>query len=208
MFRYVVLSLLILSTTQGMMKEYRLQPERVKKIKYQNINILDVKELEFKDIDGVEIKELSALAYKDNTLYALTDKGVLVHFDFSIKNNKIQKMDISKIFVLKNTAEKKLKKEYRDSEGLCFLGENLLVSFEKQHRIDLYTSTGIKIQNEKIHDDLQEIKNYKSANKGLESVAYNEKYGIITAPEKSLDGVNKKQHIIYSATQKWIIPAS
>ena len=208
MLRYILLSLLILSTMQGMMKEYKIEPENLKKTKYKSINFLDVKELNFKNVDGIEIKELSALAYKDNILYALTDKGVLIHFNLLIENNEIKKIDLSKVFVLRDEDEKKLKKEYRDSEGLCFLGEDLLISFEKQHRIDRYTTSGIKIQNEKIHNDIQEIKNYRSANKGLESVAYNEKYGLITAPEKSLKEMDKKQHTLYSKTKKWVIPAS
>ncbi|MBL6973197.1 MAG: esterase-like activity of phytase family protein [Sulfurimonas sp.] len=208
MLRAIFLSLLILGDIQGMMKDYKIEPDKLKKTKYQSINILDAKELDFKDIDGVEIKELSALAYKNNILYALTDKGILIHFDMGIQNNKIQKVDISKVFVLKDENAKKLEKGYRDSEGLCFLGEDLLISFEKKHRIDLYTTSGIKIQNQKLHKDIKKRKNYRAKNKGLESVAYSEKYGIITAPEKSLSTEDEEQHIVYSKTKKWMISAS
>lgn len=205
--RIFVLLLFILSGVQGKMKDHKIEPSDLKKTKHAGIHFLDAKVLRFKNIGGIQIKELSALAYKDKTLYALTDKGILIHFDMRIHNNKIKKMDISKIFVLKDANKKKLKKAYRDSEGLCFLGEDLLISFEKKHRVDLYTSSGKKIKNEKIHKDIQEIKKYRSKNEGLESVAYNKKYGIITAPENSLHGVDEKLHILYSKTKKWFIPA-
>ena len=74
MLRAIFLSLLILGDIQGMMKDYKIEPDKLKKTKYQSINILDAKELDFKDIDGVEIKELSALAYKNNILL------IFVHF--------------------------------------------------------------------------------------------------------------------------------
>ena len=208
MLRAVLLFLLLLNNIAGMMKEYKIEPDNLKKMKYDSIKFLDSKELYFKGIDGIEIKELSALAYKDNILYAITDKGILIHFNINIKNNEIKKVELSQVFVLRDKNEKKLKKEYRDSEGLCFLGKDLLISFEKQHRIDRYATSGIKIQNEKIHNDIQKIKNYRSPNKGLESVAYNEKYGLITAPEKSLKEMGEKQHVLYARTKKWVIPAS
>ena len=92
------------------MKEYKIEPDNLKKMKYDSIKFLDSKELYFKDIDGIEIKELSALAYKDNILYALTDKGVLIHFNLLIENNEIKKIDLSKVFVLRDEDEKKIKK--------------------------------------------------------------------------------------------------
>lgn len=207
-FRAILFSLLIFSTIQGKMIDYKITPDDFKEIKSKGINFLDAKELSFKNIDGLEIKEISALAYKNKILYALTDKGVLIHFDISIQNNKIQQIDIAKVFVLKDTDAQTLKKDYRDSEGLCFLGEDLLISFEKKHRIDLYTTSGIKIQNQTIHKDIEKIEKFRSKNKGLESVAYNEKYGVVTAPEKSLNTKDKKQHILYSKEQQWVIPAS
>lgn len=190
------------------MQEYTIEPERLIGKKYQSIKILDAKELNFKDFKGIKIKELSALAYKDNTLYILGDKGSLFHFDIRLKNDKIQSLDISNAFVLKDKYGEKLKKKHRDSEGLCFLGKNLLISFEGKPRVNLYTLSGIKIKNKKIHQDIRKIKKYRSGNKALESVAYNDTYEILTAPEKPLTGLDKRQHTLYSKTKKWTLPAS
>lgn len=75
--------------------------------------ILDVIEYKSKTIS-----ELSALAYNGTTLFALSDYGVLHHFDLKIQNNKIKKIKLIKSIKLKDKNGNKLKKKKRDSEGL------------------------------------------------------------------------------------------
>ena len=169
------------------------------------IKFLDAKELQFSH-DEVEIVELSALAYKENTLYVLSDKGVLFHFELFITNNKIETLNFKQFYKLKDETGKKLQKKKRDSEGLALYGEELLISFEGKHRVDLYSKDGVKIKEKKIHKDLQKEKNYRSANKGLEAVAYNQRYGIVTAPEKPLEGSDKKYHTLYAKEKTWKFP--
>ena len=170
-----------------------------------NIKILDSKELK---ISHNDVKEISALAFKDGILYALGDRGYLYHFDIKIKDKKIKKLSLKDVFTLKKNKSNRLKKNKRDSEGLCFMDENLLISFERKPRVELYTKDGIKIKKEKIYKKLQDIKNYKSENKALESVAYNEKYGVVTAPETPLKKTNKKIHTLYAKSKKWNFPIS
>ena len=101
-----------------------------------------------------------------------------------------------------------MKKSHRDSEGLCLVGNNLLISFEKKPRVHMYSTLGVKIKKQKIHKDLRKIKKYRSPNKALEAVAYNERYGIVTAPEKSLLKLDEKLHTLYSKTNTWTLPSS
>ena len=185
------------------MFEYRITPKDLGSSKYMHINILDSKELKFGAVDGIEVTELSALAYKDSTLYALSDKGYLYHFDIDMKNSKIQKLSLQKAFKLKNKSEKKLKKKKRDSEGLVFLGDDLLISFERKHRVELFSLNALRIKKIKINKNLRDIENYESKNKGLEAVAYSKKYGVITAPELPLKHENRKYHTLYAKDKTW-----
>lgn len=98
---------------------------------------------------------------------------------------------------------KPLKKKKRDSEGLAFFGDNLLISFERKHRVDLYALDGVKIKKVVIHVDLRDTENYDGENKGLESVTYSKKYGVITAPEIPLITANNPNHTIYAKNKTW-----
>ncbi|MEN8303238.1 MAG: esterase-like activity of phytase family protein [Campylobacterota bacterium] len=186
-----------------MILEHTITPKDLDSSKYMHINILDSKELKFEALDGIDVTELSALAYKDSTLYALSDKGYLYHFDIEIKNSKIKRLSLKKAFKLKKKSDKRLKKKKRDSEGLAFLDDELLISFERKHRVELFSLNGVKIKKVKINKSLRDIKNYESQNKGLESVAYSKKYGVITAPELPLKHENRKYHTLYAKDKTW-----
>ncbi|MCD6190834.1 MAG: esterase-like activity of phytase family protein [Sulfurimonas sp.] len=185
------------------MLDYKITPLGMSSSNYMHINILDSKELKFEALDGIEVTELSALAYKDSTLYALSDKGYLYHFEIGIKKSKIKKLSLKKAFKLKNKSGKKLKKKKRDSEGLVFLGDNLLISFERKHRVELFSLNSVKIKKIKINKSLRDSENYESKNKGLEAVAYSKKYGVITAPELPLKNEDQEYHTLYAKDKTW-----
>jgi len=146
------------------------------------------------------IHELSDLAYDGKILFAISDYGVLEHFNLDIQNNKIKNIKLIKSYRLKNKYLHKLKKKKRDSEGLVYLNKNLYISFEGVARIVKYSLNGIKIKKLKIPKALRDMKNYKSKNKALEALAYSKKYGFITAPE--LPFGDEKVHILYTTKHK------
>ena len=190
------------------MIDHKLTSNPMSTMDSKSIKFLDAKELNFKSRNLIEVKELSALAYKDTTLYALTDKGVLLDFTIKIEDNKIKGLTLNKLTKLRNKKNEVLKKSHRDSEGLSFIGSDLLISFERKARVEVFSTQGIKIKSKKIHQDLKDIKNFRSKNKALEAVAYNEKYGVVTAPEKSLSTFTGKGHVLYAKDRIWKFPAS
>ncbi len=200
MFARILLLLLSPLLLYSQMIDYEIKPSTSSSNTFMKVKILDSKELKFSNSD---VSELSAIAYKNNKLYALGDKGFLYHFDIKIQNSKIQNLHLDKLFRLKNKKAKKLKKSKRDSEGIALVGNNILISFEKKPRVTLFSQDGIKIQDKKINKALRDIKNYKSENKALEALAYNEKYGILTAPELPLNGEDKTNHTLYAKKKTW-----
>ena len=79
----------------------------------------------------------------------------------------------------------------------------MLVSFERKHRVELFSLNAVKIKKIKIHKSLRDSENYESKNKGLESVAYSKRYGVITAPELPLKHEKRKYHTLYSKDKTW-----
>ena len=204
MFKQItIFSLLLALSLSATMLEYKITPKGFASSRYMQINILDSKELKFEALDGIDVTELSALAYKDATLYALSDKGYLYHFNIEIKNSKINKLSLKKAFTLRNKKNNELKKKKRDSEGLVFLDDDLLISFERKHRVELFSLNAVKIKKIKINKSLRDAENYESKNKGLEAVAYSKKYGVVTAPELPLKHEHGKYHTIYAKDKSW-----
>ncbi|MFK5937746.1 MAG: esterase-like activity of phytase family protein [Sulfurimonas sp.] len=187
---------LLFITLNAEVLNYTMTPHDFPLNQYMNIKILDTKELRFKPLKKIEFAEISDLAYKDERLFAVGDRGVLYELGISFNKDKIENISLLHVYNLEDEKTKKLSKKYRDSEGLAFVGNQLAISFERKNRVDLYTLNARKIKQLKINKKLQDKKDYTSINKGLESVAYNQKYGIITAPEKPLK--NKKYHKIYA----------
>jgi len=198
-----IFSLFVTLSLSATILDYKIVPKNLDSSRYMHINILDSKELRFEALDGIEVTELSALAYKDSTLYALSDKGYLYHFDINIKKSKIKKLSLKKAFKLKSRSNKTLKKKKRDSEGLVFLDDDLLISFERKHRVELFSLNAVKIKKIKINKSLSDSENYESKNKGLEAVAYSKKFGVVTAPELPLKYATKEYHTLYAKDKTW-----
>ena len=180
--------------------DFDIKPKNLNSSRYMDINILDSKEYVSSEFDGVKISELSALALNNDTLYILSDRGYLFHFALSIKDNKIKEFEVKKVFKLKNKKSELLSKKNRDSEGMVFVDDKLLISFERKPRVETFSLRAKKIKKNKIHKDLQKIKHYKSKNKALEALAYSEKYGVITAPESALK--KEKKELSYIICKK------
>ncbi|PHS57308.1 MAG: hypothetical protein COB17_06860 [Sulfurimonas sp.] len=176
-----------------------------KQNKLMSINILDSKELIF---EKTNIDELSALAFKDNILYALSDLGYLFHFEINLQDNKINSLKLFKKIKLTNKKSKELSKKKSDAEGMVFVKEKLYISFERKPRVDIYSLNGQKIKKYKINKELLDIDNYQGKNKALEAITYNKKYGVLVAPEKPLIYEDKKYHIIYGKKQIYKFKAS
>ena len=174
------------------------------------IKILDQKQLSFEKIKGIKFAEVSDVAYykKTQTLYLLSDKGLLYGFNahFSDTVDMLIPMNAVK---LKSKKGKRFKKWKRDSEGLVLDGKGkLLVSFEGKAKIGWFHKNSVKygtlIRKYRLPKVLQNIKNYRSKNKSLESVAWHKKYGILTATEWPLKRDDKKKQTIYALSgKKW-----
>ena len=202
--KILFVSFFVVSTLFSNLLEFRFGDKKREGM----IEILDVKHLDFKRFEENEFLELSDLAYKDGTLYILSDKGVLFSFDADINNDQIQRLQFLKTNKLRDKKGKELKVSKSDAEGLSFLGNELLISFERKHRVELFSIDGQKLKKVVIHKELQDKKAYRKKNKGLEAVVYSKTYGVLTLPELSLNSYPRKTHLLYSKDHTWEFPAS
>jgi len=168
--------------------------------------LLDIYEYKSKNI-----RELSALAYDGDILYALSDYGELHYLNLKIESKKIKIIKNLKSYKLRNKKNKVLKKKKRDSEGLVYKDKKLYISFERKHRVEEFTLDGKKIKKIRLNKKLLDKDKFTSKNKGFEALAFNEKFGFITAPEAPFkdNGIHKlyTKDNIYKIKQNGYITA-
>lgn len=163
-----------------------------------SINILDTKKVSVLNIDGLSVTELSALAYNNKTLFALSDKGYLFKYELDIKNKKINYMKLLSASKLKDKKGENLKPKKSDAEGMVYVDDKLIISFERKPKVLYFSLDAYIIKKVKINKQLKKENTYISKNKMLEAVTYSDKYGVITTPELPLKHFDRCSHTLYS----------
>lgn len=175
------------------------------------IKLIDQKAIDIKKINGVPFAEISDLAYesKSRKLYMLSDRGRLFEFDAKFDDNSIILNPISGHYLHKK-AQKKLKKSQRDSEGLTLDGQSRLwVSFEGKPRIAHISPDGKLLEYAHLPSEIPPPKHLRSRNKGLESLTWHPRHGLIAALEYPQKGIPLSHQTLYGLNgQRWgfIIP--
>jgi len=205
--RIVLVFILCFGLLQATVSSVNITPV-LKENCFMSIKILDQKQLSFKHINGIKFSEISDIAYhqKAKHLYLVSDEGKL----FTFKARFTEKIeDLQPLAAVKLRKENgiKFKKWRRDSEGMTLDGKGrLLISFEEKAKIGWFHKNSNKygrmIRKYKLPKKLRNIKNYRSKNKSLESLAWHPKYGLLTAAEWSLKKDDKKRQTIYALSGK------
>jgi len=168
----------------------------------KNVRIIEKKSLSYK-IDGNKLSEISDLVYDKNTsiLYMLSDKGVLFTFNAKFTNNSFALKPLHS-YRLKDRNGVVLNGNRSDSEGMALddKGE-LYISFERITKVFHFTKKGLMLNEVKLPKSLQNVE-LSSDNKSLESLAWDKKYGFITALEYPKRGTERKKQTIYSTSGK------
>ncbi|MCW8954908.1 MAG: esterase-like activity of phytase family protein [Sulfurimonas sp.] len=201
--KFFLTMIAIVYSLNAQLYTHSIKPQSLKSDKLMNIKILDTVAVKFDDFNGIEFHEISALAYQKNKLYALSDRGYLYHLNIKIKKNRIKSLKLVKALELKRKNSKRLKKKHRDAEGMVLVDEELYISFERKPRVDVFSLNGKKIKKYEIQKELNNIDNYQTKNKALESIAYSKKHGIVTAPEIPLLGNDENLHVVYAKNKQY-----
>ncbi|MCW8906780.1 MAG: esterase-like activity of phytase family protein [Sedimenticola sp.] len=137
------------------------------------------------------LAELSGLAWDqdEQRLLAVSDRGLLLHLQPHFEAGRLVGVDLLQTYPLLNRRGLPLEGSWRDAEGLTLeRAENgirgdthLLISFERQHRIERYRDNGRWLQTLPLPKPLRNIR--LRSNRGLESLTRHPQLGVVTAPE-------------------------
>ena len=159
------------------------------------------------DADGKPVKELSGIAWDEDEqlLYAVSDKGRIIHFKLTLDKGKVQQLVPLQSMRLKDESGTKLEKHAANAEGLAITnGANgikgdteLLIVFESEPAIARFTPQGRRVGSLVVPAPLRSVENYSKPANGLESIAVHPLLGVLTAPEEPLAGQDTALHTVY-----------
>ena len=168
--------------------------------KNMNFKLLGALQMKSSISPEQRLMEFSGVAWDNDeqSLILLSDRGFIVHAKPVFEKGQLTDLSFISYHRLLDKKGKALIYKPSDSEGLALLNSKnnrygdteLLVSFERIPRVIRYSTKGEFISEEKISNELNDIKNYKSENKSMEAITTHEQYKIITGPEKALDKNN------------------
>ena len=202
------LALLFLGTVHlglygGDFSRYTIDPEH---IMIKKVTVLDAISVHFWNFD-----EISDLAYDPvrDLLYAVSDSAWLYTLEMKLQNDHIATFKLLHRRKLKGKDNTPLtRKKLSDAEGMCYIGGNLFVSFERRPRIVLYTTKGEYLYSLKLPKPLHKKRLYRGKNQMLEALTYHPLYHVITAPEDPLRTMPQNRHALYSKKTRWYFEAA
>jgi len=214
----IFISILLSASAYGQDMQATLQSlsnEVLENHSKKGLQILGVVKLGNVSTTEYTVSEFSGLAWDEDEklLYAISDKGFLVHLKpFFDASGRLADVLLLEVFVLKDRSDQPLSGNFIDSEGLQAIHQDngvkgdtvLLVPFERIPRVLRYLPDGTYSGSETIPGFLRTISHYKNPNASLESIVLHKHYGIITAPEKLSGNYPENEFQLFSlAGQKW-----
>jgi hypothetical protein len=181
---------------------YDMRPETNATLPH--ITLLDQKTLTCKTVDGVPFTELSDLAYAptSQTLHLISDKGNVYQFH-AVFDQHITALSSAHGHYLHKPGGKHLRHSKRDSEGLALDARGRLwVSFERKPHVANIAPDGKMIRYVSLPKALRNAKKYRSKNKGMESLAWHPRHGLIAALEYPPKGMPRHHQTLYALSGK------
>ncbi|MCB1741135.1 MAG: esterase-like activity of phytase family protein [Gammaproteobacteria bacterium] len=146
------------------------------------------------EIDGLRVAGLSALAYDEDEdiLYAASDRGVLFHFRPLVRDGHLRDLVGLAAYRLQDPGAR-APGVGSDAEGMEIVnGRNgqrgdarLVVSFERQPRVLLFTPQGRVDGRLVLPPGLDRNRYFRNRNAGIESITLHPRHGWLAAPEKA-----------------------
>ncbi len=164
------------------------------------------------EFSGVSIAELSGIAWDPDQqlLYAVSDKGSVVHVKLRLDGNKIATAELVYAARLGGPEGDGSKGKGVDAEDLVVLNAangragdtELVVVTERMPRFARFSPSGAPLGQTEVPAPLNDRSNYRGS-KGLESVAYHPRHGLLTASESPLKADPEDKHTIYASDRRW-----
>jgi hypothetical protein len=185
--------------------------------RYMGVRLLGSLELGKAPVNGLNASELSGLAWDEDEqlLYAVSDKGYLVHLRLAFDHGMLAGADLVGAWPLRDAKGKVVGKGWWDAEDLAIRNGDdgirgnteLLVSFEQHARVMRYRPDGKLLGGETLPAVLRDDHHYRSTNNELEAMTLLPGIGVLVAPEWPLRHTRPDMRCLYGQDgSQWCYP--
>lgn len=168
-------------------------------------------------VAGLKLSELSGLAWDadEQRLYAVSDKGRVFHFQFTVAGRRIVTLQALHAAALSDHRGGSAPARF-NAEGLALLDADngirgdtqLLVALENGPRVMRFTPEGQAIAEIALPAALRDPQRYQTDNSRLESIAAHPRHGFVMAPQRPLKGEPPERHTLYATDgSRWSFTA-
>lgn len=166
-------------------------------------------------VDDLPITELSGLAWSDHEqiLYAVSDQGMLLQFKIQVDGDRLTTVQPLHAFELSDPDD------VVDGGGKRFNAEGLTVGIAAEgqpHRTELvaaleekpplivrFGTDGRALSTLTVPSPVDDLAHDRQKGRGLESVTWSPRHGVMTAPESPLQDGPNGQHTVYAEGFQW-----
>lgn len=155
-------------------------------------------------MDGEKIGEFSALVRDPDGagVLAISDRGYIVRLDLSIVDGRLNDVVPVSVHVLTSADSTAMRDQDFNPEGAALLGDGTVaIVSEDGPRLAVFDLQGNWLRDEALPVPVQNAAQQASEKDGLESLAWTEARGFISATEEPQMGHDRDKHAIYSTLQ-------
>ena len=200
MDRPLIVALLFLATAaqaeEAIGRALTITPRDIARYEKHNITLMGAINISSMTTAGDKLMEFSGLAWDvdENLLYALSDRGYVVHLRPVFKDGNLSNLTLVAYHELLDENGNALSYKHADSEGLELSRANnqikgdseLVVSFERIPRLLRFRTNGELIDSIPLPQQLADINHYAGENKSLEAVSWHPDYEFLLGAERPL----------------------
>lgn len=162
----------------------------------QPIHVLDTLVVTRDSHPDLPLREVSALAWQDGTLLAVSDRNRLYRLTLGDDPDRLAPVLVSTLRLADEAGERLRRRDFA-AEGLALAGPALAILSEAPPQLALFDPQGRRVRVAHLAPDLADPETLRDLRSGIEALAHHPDLGLLVAPEEPLQGQRRRTHVIY-----------
>ncbi len=162
----------------------------------QPVQVLDTVVLTEATHPDLPLREVSALAWQDGVLLAVSDRNRLYRLTLGDDPGRLAPVLVSTLRLADEAGERLRRRDFA-AEGIALAGPALAILSEAPPQLALFDPQGRRVRVAHLAPDLADLSTLRDLRSGVEALADHPDLGLLVAPEEPLQGQRRRTHVIY-----------
>lgn len=162
----------------------------------QPVQVLDTLVLTEATHPDLPLREVSALAWQDGVLLAVSDRNRLYRLTLGDDPGLLAPVLVSTLRLADEAGERLRRRDFA-AEGVALAGPALAILSEAPPQLALFDPQGRRVRVSHLAPELADLATLRDLRSGVEALADHPVLGLLVAPEEPLQGQRRRTHVIY-----------